>query len=193
MGIRRSYCKGTQRVRRATSCELAALLEDCTSARMVVFEPVCTPRSGLACAVDVPACCAQHSTRARALKPIACARCSHNERITANFGAEPFRFDLAAMVQDEAEQQAAAVQRCAWSPYRACLCALVVASEACTGTLNDAAVCASATCWPASWRIRSDGPVVRACSERLWLVDRCICCWLPWRCSKAHQPPRVSM
>ncbi len=37
---------------------------------------------------------------------------SHNEKVTVNFGAEPFRFDLAAMVQEEAEQQAAAVQRC---------------------------------------------------------------------------------
>ncbi len=44
---------------------------------------------------------------------MACARGdSHNEKVTVNFGAEPFRFDLAAMVQEEAEQQAAAVQRC---------------------------------------------------------------------------------
>lgn len=38
---------------------------------------------------------------------------SKNEQVSVNFGAEPFRFDLAAMVQEEAEQQAAAVQRCA--------------------------------------------------------------------------------
>ena len=39
---------------------------------------------------------------------------SKNEQVSVNFGAEPFRFDLAAMVQEEAEQQAAAVQRCAY-------------------------------------------------------------------------------
>ncbi|KAK9826873.1 hypothetical protein WJX81_006034 [Elliptochloris bilobata] len=36
---------------------------------------------------------------------------SKNEQVTVNFGADPFRFDLAAMVQEEAEQQAVAVQR----------------------------------------------------------------------------------
>ena len=37
--------------------------------------------------------------------------CSLGECVSVNFGQQPFRFSVEAMIQEEAEQQNAAVQR----------------------------------------------------------------------------------
>ena len=44
--------------------------------------------------------------------------CSTGECVSVNFGQHPFRFSVEAMIQEEAEQQDAAVQR--W-PLLACV------------------------------------------------------------------------